>query len=189
MSSAFYPGSGLDIVPPILFRHIKTWFYMDSQPRSEFGHICSNRVERPYFIRKLYTIMKQNNFHTISVTENVHSFYNSEHDQTIHYETNSVFPDALQARHRVCDTLVSCGYKMTGKPDNFIASFSSIITNTRTNHEIDDETILLGKKVDTIVFDPEWEYWEEHEQFTPIIQRYTSIVPRFMTYDERHPNE
>ena len=38
MTSAFYPGAGTDIVPPIVFRSIKHWTYMDSQPRSEFGN-------------------------------------------------------------------------------------------------------------------------------------------------------
>ena len=62
MSSAFYPGAGLDIFPLIMFRNIKKWIYMDSQPRSEFGDNFYEGFARPKFIEKLKQIMEQNEF-------------------------------------------------------------------------------------------------------------------------------
>jgi hypothetical protein len=53
MLSAFYPGAGIDIFPLIMFRSIKKWIYMDSQPKSEFGNIEFNGCGRPKFIEQL----------------------------------------------------------------------------------------------------------------------------------------
>ena len=43
--SAFYPGAGLVFSPVILFPEIKTWYYLDSQPASEFGSKISPGFE------------------------------------------------------------------------------------------------------------------------------------------------
>ena len=187
MSSAFYPGAGTHIIPPILFRSIKTWIYMDSQPRSEFGNKMDTGFSRPRFIPKLITVMNQNGFTLKTVEEDVYTFYNTEHEQTIRYETNAVFPDALQTRHRICDTLVMCGYELKNPPPNFIASYSHIITDSKTGYSESEEEILLKKNVSTMVYDTNWTYWEPSFLTTYHIQKNSRVFNRFLTYDDLYP--
>lgn len=186
MTSAFYPGAGTDIIPPILFRSIKKWFYMDSQPRSEHGNDLYEGFSRPQFIPSLLTIMNQNGFEFQTMEDNIFTFYHPIHEQTIIYETNSVFPTALQMRHRTCNTLVLCGYELTNPPTNFISSYPHIITNSITCYDESDQKILLSKHVSTMLYDKDWKYWEPSNLTTHKIQHYATIVERFLTYDECH---
>ena len=187
MSSAFYPGAGTDIVPPIIFRTIKKWIYMDSQPRSEFGNDFYKGFSRPRFIPTLITVMHQNGFELQTTEEDVFTFYNPIHEQTIRYETNAVFPQALQSYHRACDTLVLCGYELTNPPPDFITSYSHIITDSNTFHDEEEEKILLPRHVSTMVYNKNWAYWEPANLITRKIQRYVKTVDRFLTYEDRHP--
>lgn len=187
MTSAFYPGAGTHIIPPILFRSIKTWIYMDSQPRSEFGNKIEEGLSRPRFIPKLMTVMNQNGFTLQTVEDDVYTFYHPEHHQTIRYETNSVFPDALQTRHRTCDTLVMCGYELTNPPSDFITSYSHIITDSKTGYSKSEEAILLTKNVSTMVYDTNWTYWEPSFLTTCHIQKNARVVNRFLTDDYLYP--
>ena len=82
MKSAFYPGAGTDIVPPIVFRSIKHWTYMDSQPRSEVGNDFYKGFSRPQFIPTLITVMNQNGFELSTTEEDVFTFYHPIHEQT-----------------------------------------------------------------------------------------------------------
>ena len=188
MSSAFYPGAGTDIVPPIIFRTIKKWIYMDSQPRSEFGDNIQEGLSRPRFIPTLITVMHQNGFELQTTEEDIFTFYHPIHEQTIRYETNAVFPYALQSYHRACDTLVLCGYELTNPPPDFITSYSHIITDSTTVHDEGEEKILLSKHVSTMVYNKNWAYWDPANLTTRKIQRYVKIVDRFLTYDERDLN-
>ena len=179
MSTAFYPGAGTDIVPPILFRNIKQWNYMDSQPNSEFGNKIEEGFSRPHFIPKLLTVMNQNDFKLLTVQDDVYTFYNSEHNQTICYETNRVFPTALRPYHFTY-TLVLCGYMLTNPPPNFIASYSHIITDSKTGHSTIDENILSTKQVHTMIYDEKWEYWIPSNHTIHKIQSYVKIIDKFL---------
>jgi hypothetical protein len=189
MKSAFYPGAGTDIVPPIVFRSIKHWTYMDSQPRSEFGNNFYKGFSRPRFIPTLITVMNQNGFELRTTEADVFTFYHPIHEQTIRYETNSVFPDALKRHHLECDTLVLCGYELTNPPRNFIDYYSHIITNSHTVIDETDEKILLSKDVSTMIYNNNWCYWEPANLTTRKIQRYVTIVDRSLTYDGGHRND
>ena len=182
MSSAFYPGAGIDIVPPIIFRSIKQWLYMDSQPRSEFGNNIQDGFSRPRFIPTLITVMHQNGFKLQTTEEDVFTFYHPIHEQTIRYETNSVFPEALQSHHRACDTLVLCGYELTNPPPDFITSYSHIITDSITCHDEEEEQILLSKCVSTMIYNKKWHYWKPANLTTRKIQQHVTFV-------ERHAND
>ena len=181
MSSAFYPGAGIDIVPAVVFRSIKQWFYMDSQPRSEFGNNIQDGFSRPRFIPSLITAMHQNGFKLQTTEEHVFTFYNPIHEQTIRYETNAVFPEALQSYHRECDTLVLCGYQFTNPPQDFMASYSHIITNSHTVIDEEEEQILSSKRVSTMIYNERWHYWKPANLTARKIQRYVTFV-------ERHAN-
>jgi hypothetical protein len=182
--SAFYPGSGTDVIPPTVFRSIKQWIYMDSQPKSEFGNKIEEGYSRPRFIPKLLTVMNQNGFYLQTMENDVYTFYNPMHEQTIRYETNAVFPNALQTHHRLCDTLVLCGYELTNPPEDFITSYSHIITDSKTGHDSPTELILLNKSVFTMVYDKDWVYWNLMNLTTSLINRYVTIVNKFLTYED-----
>ena len=137
MSSAFYPGAGLDIFPPIMFRSIKNWIFVDSQPKSEFGADEYEGFERPKFIEQLKQIMKQNDFQLKFIHGDIYTFYNLEHEQIIQYETNTIFPDSLQQHHYQTDTLVLCGFDLGDQTINFINKYSNIITDNITHHELE----------------------------------------------------
>lgn len=177
--SAFYPGAGTDIIPPILFRNIKKWIYMDSQPNSEFG----NKIGLGYrtkFIPKMLSIMIQNGFELQSVEENTYTFFNRIHDQKIIYETNTVFPEDLRYRHRECDTLVLIGYSLTNPPTDFVSSYSDIITDSLSRTDPVEQSLLLFKNVSLIVVDNDFSYWEPLEYTTNNILKYANVInPRF----------
>lgn len=157
--SAFYPGAGTDLAPPVLFPDIKTWWYMDCQPRSEFGY--HKGYYREYFIDNLNEIMDQCGFDLETVNGDLRTYYSSSTDQTIYYETNTVFPDGWDPVRYKGDTLVLCGYDINGEeqdkthPD-FFSSYSHIITNNITctsvwkNHP---------HSVSMMCFEEGWSYW------------------------------
>lgn len=188
MTSAFYPGASIDIVPPILFRSITQWYYMDSKPRSEFGAIMNKKYYKPQFIPDLLTVMNKNGFELQTVEDDIYTFYHPFHKQTIRYETNAVFPYSLQPYHRTCDTLVLIGYRLTNPPPNFISSYSHIITSSTSVYEESVKSLLLSKLVSTIVYDKKnkWEYWKAANLTIRNIKRYVTVTDRFLTYDEVH---
>jgi hypothetical protein len=186
MSSAFYPGAGCDVFPLITCRSIKNWIYMDSQPRSEFGDNFYEGFERPKFIKQLIQVMAQNEFDLNSIEDNIYTFYNSEHEQTVKYETNSVFPSYVQQRHYDCETIVLCGFDLEEQTINFINKFSHIIVNNISYHSLEEEQLLLTKQVTTIIIDEKWEYWEPKNQLLDNIHKHVVIEHRFITHDEQH---
>ena len=183
---AFYPGAGTDLVPPTMFRTIKHWIYMDSQPRSEFGNKVDPGYARPIFIPSLLQTMDQNGFELQSMHNDIYTFYHPLYEQTIRYETNAVFPEDLYEQHFSCDTLVLCGYELTNPPSDFITWYAHIITDSRTVHDESEEQLLLSKSVSTLMYDPTWSYWETEHYTPPMIQRYVTITNRIITYEELH---
>lgn len=174
MLSAFYPGAGTDVCPPILFRSIKTWHYMDSQPRSEFGDDDYSGFYRPKFLGSLFSNMKMNNYMHIATEQDMYTFYNSEHEQTIYYNTNSVFPKDLNSKQLECDALILCGYELTNPPENFVASYPNIITDSHTSEEVLEG---ITNDIYTMVYNPEWEdYWKDEIHTTETIQKNIHIV-------------
>jgi len=180
--SAFYPGAGLDVFPPIMYRDIEFFIYMDSQPLSEFGNTIFDGAQRPKFIQILIKIMDQNNFKLILIEDNNLTFFNSEYNQTILYETNSVFPQDLQQRHYDCNTLILCGFDTAEQTIDLINRFDNIITNNITCHELDDEPLFLSKNVSTMIINNDWIYWSSDNLFTDVILQNIKIEPRFITH-------
>jgi len=173
--SAFYPGAGTDIVPPVLFRSIKKWLYMDSQPNSEFGE----GVYKTRFIPTLLTIMLQNEFELKAINGDTYTFYNREHDQTINYETNTLFPDDLKSKHRECQTLVLIGYPLKNTPSDLVSSYSHIITDSLSRPDPAEESLLLFKNVSLLWIDYQFMYREPSHCITKnIIENVSVIKPR-----------
>lgn len=117
--SAFYPGAGTDLVPPLLFPEIKTWYYMDSRPHG----CCSS------FLRQLDRAMRTAGFDHQGTEGNRLTY--SSGDQTIYYDTRSVFPDAwdrLQHANMKYNTLVLSHEMENELPVGFLSSYAHMIS-------------------------------------------------------------
>ena len=136
--SAFYPGAGTDLVPPVLFPEIKTWFYMDSRP-----HGCCSR-----FLPELDKAMRAAGFNFQEADGNRLTYASG--DQTIYYDTCSIFPDAwdrLLHANMKYNTLVVANHEVDKVlPVGFFSSYAHIITYSTTSrswrdHLYDSHTI------------------------------------------------
>jgi hypothetical protein len=113
MTSAFYPGAGLDMSPIVLCPDIKHWYYFDSQPLSEYGsyiinkNTYSERKER--FIRRLGTVFHQIGFECVSIIDSTFLFLNHDTATSVTYYINKIFPDDLGIVPP-CGFLVMCGF-------------------------------------------------------------------------------
>ena len=101
---AVYVGAGVDLRPVNNFKNIKTFYYIDCQPFSEFGVMRSkewkggqwtgkfdNGFSRPNFIPRLDKTMTENNMKLVKIEDNVRTYTNG--NQTIHYYTNTSMPE------------------------------------------------------------------------------------------------
>lgn len=160
--SAFYPGAGTDLAPPVLFPDIKTWWYMDGQPRSEFGYYVGHY--REHFIDNLNQTMDQCGFNLQTVKGDLRTYYSPSTEQTIYYETNTVFPDGWDPIRHKGDTLVLCGYDIDGEKEihpDFFSSYSHIITN---NHTCKCVWESHPHFVSMMRFKEGWSYWLMEEE-------------------------
>jgi hypothetical protein len=173
--SAFYPGAGTDIVPIVMFPHITSWLLLDSQPRSEFGSKLDPGVERPQFLSHLDQVMTQIGFTKAVVNGDKLLYYNTKTNQSVRYETNTVFLDYIKSGcHLGYDTLVLCGFDTASShpPTGWNDSFQHIIVNNKTLH---DGPPPKHKLISSIMYHPEWEYWLDHNMTREQIVKHVSI--------------
>ena len=120
MSKAIYIGANIDIEPILLYKNIKNWVLVDSQPFSEFGIDRRKGFERNYFIPELLKVMEKNNF-TISkhVKDKYFIFINNKTNQNIKYHINCGIPEEynkIKDDIKDWDVLVNIGFD----PDKII---------------------------------------------------------------------
>jgi hypothetical protein len=163
--SAFYPGAGDDLAPPVLFPEIKHWTYLDSQPNSEYGHTI---IARPLFLSRLDRVMSQCGFMIQSVQGDLRIYRKEETDQVIRYETNSVFPDAWDPVRHAADALVCCGFDLDDLvPSGFFAAYPHIITNSITCDNTWKRNRLPHHRVSILNYNKtDWEYWNVEQETT-----------------------
>ena len=91
MSKALYVGAGTDILPVIMYQDIKDFYYIDSQPASEFGTLgfADKTFYRANFLSNLSKVMHNNNFKIREETHNYLRYYNPTTEQNIHYYINT----------------------------------------------------------------------------------------------------
>jgi len=163
MQKAVYVGAGHDIIPVLVFRDIKKFIYIDSQPFSEHGthvytkdsksyfskletrilHENDNLFGRSNFIEEFQQLMKQNNF--ILQSESKYCLiYKNDHDQVIKYHLSCSYPefltDEIKSDIRECNTLILCGYfphknilSMMKDPKNLIGNCHTVYTYNKEN--------------------------------------------------------
>ena len=109
MSSALYIGAGLDTYPITECDFIKYFYYIDSQPNSEFGideHIIPNpkyycipkccvpkinKFSRPTFIKNLNDSMSNIGMFLTEELDNLKIYSNNK--QVVYYHTNTPIPE------------------------------------------------------------------------------------------------
>jgi hypothetical protein len=173
--SAFYPGAGDDLAPPVLFPEIKYWTYLDSQPNSEYGHVI---LARPLFLSRLDRVMSQCGFMIQSVQGDLRIYQKKETDQVIRYETNSVFPEAWDPVRHAADALVCCGFDMDGQtPTGFFPVYPHIITDSVTCDNTWKKNRMPHHRVSILNYNKtDWEYWNVEQQTTEHFQRNIRIT-------------
>ena len=121
---ALYVGAGTDSYPVYDLPHIKTFYYLDSQPKSEYGIqnyvLVENKKKfgiRPYFIKKLDIEMEKLDMRLISIDSNLRVYSNET--QNIYYYTNIAIPELYNEIKKPIEnfnTLIIAGYD----PDSII---------------------------------------------------------------------
>jgi hypothetical protein len=128
--TAVYIGAGTDIRPIQFLKYIKTFYYFDGQPFSEFGTDQAKEwkdgkwtgkftdgFSRPHFIPELDTNMTSINMELINTIDNLRIY--SDGNQTVHYYTNTALPEhyeKIKNTIRNFDTLLIAGHD----PDSII---------------------------------------------------------------------
>jgi hypothetical protein len=176
--TAFYPGAGTDLTPVVLFPEIKTWYYMDSQPRSEYGDTVI--LYRPKFLNQLDQSMQQCGFKMKEVENHFLTYFSSETGQTIYYETSTNFPTSWDPIKHEGSTLVLCGYDMESSgpiPPYFFSSYSHILTNNLTVDDLWKKNILPTHTLSRMNYptDKSYEYWNPEIETAENIRKYVSI--------------
>jgi hypothetical protein len=162
MQQAVYVGAGHDIIPVLVFRDIKKFIYIDSQPFSEHGthvytkdyksyfalletrilHENDNLFGRPKFIEEFQHLMKQNNF--ILQSESKYCIiYKNDYDQVIKYHLSCSYPEFLtneiKSDIRECNTLILCGYFPHKNILSMMKDPKNVIGNCHTVYTYDDK--------------------------------------------------
>lgn len=109
MSIALYIGAGTDIEPITKCPEIKTFYYVDCQPNSEFGVRYDLGFVRPNFIPDLNKEMTKIGMEFIDTVDNIRTYSNG--DQTVHYYTNTAIPEHNdRIKSLEYDTLIVAGH-------------------------------------------------------------------------------
>jgi hypothetical protein len=172
--SAFYPGAGTDLSPPVLFPEIKTWHYMDSQPQSEYGDVV---LYRPKFLDQLNQTMTQCGFEMKEVDHNLITYYSYDTEQTIYYEINTNFPTSWDPVRHKGSTLILCGYDMESSGPSFFSSYSHIITDNLTCEDLWTKNILPTHTLSRMNYpkDNSYEYWKIEKETAENIRIFVSV--------------
>jgi len=178
MQQAIYIGSGLDIIPVLVFTDIKKFIYVDSRPFSEHGtqvytkeytsytatletreiHEKNNLFSRHTFLDEIKELMKQNNF-TLQFESKYCIIYKNEYDQIIKYHLSCAFPEFLtdEIKNDIfeSDTLILCGYFPNILLLSMMKNLKYIIGDTHTCYTYDAEDINENTVIKTILDNPQ----------------------------------
>jgi hypothetical protein len=114
--TAVYIGAGIDVLPLLLFRNIRTFIYIDSQPLTEFGSIeLHEHFSRPNFTMNFTQTMKKIGYNKVYPrADNLYEYVHHTRMTEVLYFMNNRFPHALdELVHKYIKTasiLIGCGY-------------------------------------------------------------------------------
>lgn len=168
--SAFYPGAGTDFAPPVLFPGIKTWWFMDQQPRA------AHDDAPPTFLTRLDHAAERCGFRLQTVADTLRVYRSASTDQTIFYETRTCFPGAWDSTKHVGTTLVLCGYDVESSgvlPASFFPSYPNIITNSLTETTIWTAHVSPVQSVSVIQYPTSIEHWQAKNQTAEVFRDFS----------------
>jgi hypothetical protein len=166
--TAVYVGAGTDIRPIQFLKYIKTFYYFDGQPFSEFGTDQAKEwkdgkwtgkftdgFSRPDFIPELDKNMTSINMELINTIDNLRIY--SDGNQTVHYYTNTALPEhyeKIKNTIRNFDTLIVAGHDpdslfldATINKIHFIGFEDSVYHNENENEDGPDEPNGITNKL------------------------------------------
>lgn len=114
--TAVYIGAGIDVLPLLLFRNIRTFIYIDSQPLTEFGSSeLRECFSRPNFLTNFTQTMKKIGYNKVyKRAENLHEYVHHTRMTEVLYFMNNRFPHALDTLAlnyiKTASILIGCGY-------------------------------------------------------------------------------
>jgi hypothetical protein len=114
--TAVYIGAGIDVLPLLLFRNIRRFIYIDSQPLTEFGSCeLHEQFSRPNFTMNFTQTMKKIGYNKVyKRAENLYEYVHHTRMTEVLYFMNNRFPHALdELAHTYIKTasiLIGCGY-------------------------------------------------------------------------------
>ena len=149
MDIALYVGAGAHIYPITDLPHIKSFYYLDSQPNSEYGIKQYVSVDgekklgiRPEFIKRLDTEMAEFDMQLTNIVSNLRMYSNDT--QNIYYYTNIAIPELYEEIKKPIEnfnTLIIAGYD----PDSIILDATNkkihLILYQDTCYDEDDENL------------------------------------------------
>ena len=186
MSRALYIGAGTDILPVIMYPSIKDFYYIESQPTSEFGILGfdDNKFYRKNFLSNLSNVMYNNNFKIREEKDNYLRYYNPATEQNIHYYINTPITSNLSNNIisviNSCNILICIGHdphnsilQHIQKPFMFIGSTHTVYSSNSELYENPSESTFLKLHSDnSLVSEYQlikekkyYEYWK-HDKIT-----------------------
>lgn len=181
---ALYIGANVDMIPVVLHRSIKEWYYIDKQGDLDF-------------IEKIHRIMKQHGFvrfreFFVDDDENTeYIFFNYTTGQTITYLTNLVFEEQIDRITPLlphCSTFVLCNYwPKEGWTDVlWNHSWRQWIVHDKIVYRYLFESYRIPRNIEILstitTKDKHIAYWLEEHNTPTCIEEHYHIVNRFPIY-------
>lgn len=151
--NAVYAGCGTDVLPLLLVGardHVTKFVYLDSQPRSEFGHDARTGFERPRFVHNLRVKLDRLGFREAWRSEcpsepNI-VFSNPVTRVEVSLWHSTALPlqnpsERLLAELRMCQVLFVCGHDPHASLLNVIKPNPILITDFKTIVHQDGENV------------------------------------------------
>ena len=114
MDTAVYVGAGADVLPVLLFKHVRRFIYIDSQPLTEFGSLeLRKEYQRPKFPSKVYQTFSRLGYLKAPFREaGLYEFVNPKTGASVLYYC--CFPNELSAGLlkdiKQASVLICCGH-------------------------------------------------------------------------------
>jgi len=201
--TAVYIGAGMDVKPLLLFRHIRTFIYVDSQPLTEFGSIEPRPGHaRPRFPIKFYQLMNKLGFiKTYTEANNLHIYVNPKTCTCLKYYMSERFPEYLseEATQEIskANILICCGHNphekildlMKPGPKVFIGDNTSYYYASKYDPSVIDKLIkepTLMKEYLRFDIPTGYPWWQENYIETHHVARFNVTV--YSTLEELTQN-
>lgn len=172
MSTAFYIGCGLDVIPIIMKKDIKTFVYIDAGPSFDPSTPYPSAAREFKFLQKLDTVMARIGFEK----QDNSIYFNTTTNQVVCYFYNTVFPNItenISCFIPYCDTLIVAGYNpIIPKTEFMFPNVTRLIVNLHTCYHV-----------------PEDEHYHDRELYSSICEYYAHRSIDIECIREKEPSD